>query len=173
MADVTPSITLDAFLRRDYENERECEFVDGRLEERTGGESDHGMLHAAVASWFGEHRSAWGIQCAMSYSMRVSATRIRVPDIVVMGDKLRENIRPTPPLLCIEILAPEDTLARLLPRLNDIAQMGVKNIWLIDPIDRAAFVYTGQGLRLVEETRMTIADSPIYLDLPELFSALD
>lgn len=167
------TITLDAYLRRDYENERECEFVDGRLEERTGGTFDHSTLHGAVAAWFGEHRSEWGVQCAMSYSMRVSPTRIRVPDLVVMDDKLREDIRTTPPLLCIEILAPEDTPARLLTRLNDMVRMGVRNIWLFDPIDRVAFVYTNQGLRLVEESRLSIPDSPIYLDLTGIFSALD
>jgi Uma2 family endonuclease len=166
-------ITLDDYLHRNYESERECEFVDGKLEERTGGETPHGILHAAAASWFWQLRAEWNIDCAMSYSMWVSPTRIRVSDIVVMNDKLRENIRITPPLLCIEILAPEDIPARLLPRLDDFVAMGVAHIWPLDPIDRTAFTYTNAGLKLADSARLTVPNSPIYLDLPEIFSALD
>src|SRR5580700_6716966 len=100
------TIALDDYLRRNYENERECEYVDGLLEERTGGDMPHAHLHTIVASWFWEHRSEWDIDCCMSYSMWCSPTRIRIPDVVVMTDWLRENIRITPPLLCVEILAP-------------------------------------------------------------------
>jgi Uma2 family endonuclease len=173
MSTVEAHISLDDYLRRNYENERECEFVDGLLEERTGGQTSHALLHVEAAAWFHRHRFEWNICCAMSYSMWVSPTRIRVPDLVVMSDQLREEIRITPPLLCVEILAPEDDRQRLLPRLDDMLSMGVQNLWLLDPIERTAFVYTRAGLRLIEATRLEIPNSPIYLDLPELFSALD
>src|SRR5271155_2674041 len=86
-------VSLNDYLHRNYDNERECEFVDGRLEERTGGETSHGIIHTATAVWFSQYRSEWAIECAMSYSIWVSPSRIRVPDIVVMRDKLREDIR--------------------------------------------------------------------------------
>jgi len=167
------SISLEQYLRRDYENERECEFVDGHLEERTGGDMAHGALHAAVGSWFWQNRSAWQIQALASYSIRVSPSRIRIPDIVVTTDALREEIRLTPPFLCVEILAPEDKLAHLLPRLDDLLSMGIPHVWLLDPIERAAFTYTRDGLKLVSTPHLTIPNSPIFLDLPELFAALD
>ncbi len=56
--------------------------------------------------------------------MWVSPTRIRIPDMIVLNDKLRENIRITPPSLCVEILAPEDPPTRLLRRLEDTLNMG-------------------------------------------------
>jgi Uma2 family endonuclease len=173
MSTTEAQISLDDYLHRNYENERECEFVDGLLEERTGGEVSHAILHTEVGSWFAQRRSEWTIECAMSYSMWVSPSRIRIPDIVIMNDKFREKIRITPPLLCVEILAPEDHFSRLLPRLDDFLQMGVQNLWLIDPIKRTAFIYTREGLRLIESSRLEIPNSPIYLDLLEIFSALD
>ena len=166
-------ITLEAYLHRDYENERECEFIDGRLEERTGGGMEHGRLHAAAASWFAEHRDAWHIDPLMSYSMWASPTRIRIPDIVVLKDKLRENIRITPPFFCVEILSPEDTPTRLLRRLEDILNMGCEHVWLLDPAARAALTCTRNGLRLAAGPALTIPGSPIHIDIAELFSALD
>jgi len=170
---MTAGITIDQFLRRDYESERECEFVDGSLEERTGGEMAHGILHVEVGVWFHKHRDEWKIDCLMSYSVWVSPTRIRVPDLVITSDRLREGIRVTPPLLCVEILSPEDEPVRLLPRLADLAAMGVANIWLLDPAQRTAFTVSEMRLERVTSTRISVPDSPIYLDLPEIFSALD
>lgn len=161
-------ITLEAFLRRDYENERECEFVDGFLEERTGGDYPHASLFAELAYWFHSRDEEWGINGAMSYSMWITPTRIRVPDIVVMDDNLREHYRKTPPLLVVEVLAPEDTLLKIFTRCNDFRTMGVRNIWLIDSLDHTCYVYTESGLKLLQTPRFTIPHSPIYLDIAEL-----
>lgn len=166
-------ISLDDYLQRRYDNERECEYVDGTLIERTGGDVAHALMHVEAGAYLHAHGKDWQIKCLMSYSMWTSATRIRIPDLVVLDDKLQENIRVTPPLLCVEILAPEDTPGTLLPRLEDIRLMGVPVIWLLDPIERLGFTYTSGGLQLVEGSRITLANSPIHLDLPELFSALD
>jgi Uma2 family endonuclease len=119
------TITLESFLRRDYENERECEYVDGMLIERTGGDTLHGLMHVEVASSLYSKVRDRRWDCLMSYSVQTSPTRIRVPDIVITPDRLREDIRKTPPLLCIEILAPEDRLPVLLPRLDEFVAMDV------------------------------------------------
>lgn len=165
-------ICLDDYLHRRYENERECEYVDGLLEERTGGDVAHGLMHVEAGAWFCRHRKEWDLHVLMSYSMWTSPTRIRIPDLVILSDRLDEDIRVTPPLLCIEILAPEDHPSRLLPRLEDMLGMGARHLWLIDPIAHTAFTYTADGLKLVHTPRLTLPDSPIYLDLPELFAGL-
>jgi hypothetical protein len=51
--------------------------------------------------------------------------------------------------------------------------MGVGHVWLFDPVERVAYTYTDTGLKLAEGNRLAIANSPIYLDLPEIFTALD
>ena len=73
----------------------------------------------------------------------------------------------------IEIFSPEDRLSRVLHRLNAFLAMGIPHVWLLDPIERTAFTYTYAGLKLVEATRIPIENSPIYLDLPDVLSALD
>jgi cell division FtsZ-interacting protein ZapD len=58
-------------------------------------------------------------------------------------------------------------------RLDDFAAMGVPNLWIIDPAQRIGYVYTTPETLKLETTRLTIPGTPIYLDLPTLFAALD
>jgi len=165
-------ISLEEYLRTSYQPD--CDFVDGELEERNMGEREHSVLQIALGAWFFNRRSDWRIVVMSEQRTRVSADRIRLPDVcVVSSDAPFEKVTLTPPLIAIEILSPEDRIHRVIQRFDDFLQMGVANLWLLDPIDRTAFIYTKDGLRLAEGPRLTIPDSPIYLDLPEIFSALD
>ncbi len=170
---VTPLLSLDEYLHTVYRPD--CDFVDGHLEERNWGELEHGLLQGELFHMFRLHRDEWNIRVVPELRTRVSASRIRIPDITVYraDEGAREQVRVTPPLLAIEILSPEDRIPRVLVRLNDFLQMGVKHIWLIDPEERIAYTYREQGLLLVQGPRLSLPDSPIFIDLPELFKALD
>ena len=50
--------------------------------------------------------------------------------------------------------------------------MGTAHVWLLDPIERVAYTYSAQGIKLVEGDRITLPDSPIYVDLEMIFSCL-
>ncbi len=172
---VPTELTLDEYLHTAYHPD--CDFVDGHIEERHLGEYEHSTLQIAIGSWFFNRRKEWHIRVTTEYRTRVTPTRVRIPDVSIfpVGGPV-ERVGTTPPLLAIEILSPEDRLPRVIARLNDFLAMGVPNLWLIDPSDasaRSAFTYTAAGLKLVEEPRLTIPNSPICLDLPEIFSALD
>ena len=167
-----PALTLEEYLRTSYEPD--CDFVDGHIEERNVGEREHSILQIALGAWFFNRRAEWKIVVMAEQRTRVSATRVRLPDVcVISAEAPRESVTVTPPLLAIEILSPEDRIHRVLVRLNDFLHMGVENLWLLDPIERSASIYTRAGLSLAETTRLTIPNSPIYLDLPEVFAALD
>ena len=64
-------------------------------------------------------------------------------------------------------------MPRVIPRLADFWAMGIRNIWVLDPEERVAFVYTDAGLKMVEGSRIEVVGTPIYLDLPEVFAGLD
>jgi Uma2 family endonuclease len=166
------TLTIDEYLHSSYHPD--CDFVDDHLEERNLGEFEHSVLQIAMGSWFFAHRAEWNIRVASEYRTRVAKTRVRIPDVSVFHrDGLKEKVRTTPPLLCIEILSPEDRMPRVLKRLDEFLEMGVAHLWLIDPVEREAFVYDRGGLRLADGPRLALPDSPIFVDLPELFSALD
>jgi len=165
-------LSLEEYLRTSYHPD--CDFVDGHIEERNMGELEHSTVQIAVGAWFFNHRTEWQIRVASEYRTRVSEFRVRIPDIsVFLHADISEKVRTTPPLIAIEILSPDDRMNRVIRRLEDFLAMGVQNVWLLDPIERVGYTLTVEGLRLVDGARISVLDSQIYLDLPEVFSALD
>jgi Uma2 family endonuclease len=165
-------MTLEEYLHTAYSPD--CEFVDGRIEERNLGELSHSLLQTELAFWFRSHRDDWNIRTMAELRTRVSERRVRIPDVMVThNDGAKDPVRQLPPLIAIEVLAPDGRLPRLLIRLADFLKLGTENIWVFDPEERTAMVYTETVLRLVEESRLTVANTSIYIDLPELFACLD
>ena len=164
--------SLEEYLLTSYNPD--CDFVDGHIEERNMGELEHSTVQIAVGAWFFNHRADWRIRVASEYRTRVSEFRVRIPDVsVFFHSDPAEKVRTTPPLIAIEILSPDDRMNRVIKRLEDFLAMGVQNVWLLDPMERVAYTLTVEGLRLVDGARISVPDSPIYIDLPEVFSALD
>ena len=167
-----PLITLEEYLHTDYRPD--CDFVDGYLEERTLGELAHSTLQAELCYYFRQHREDWHVKVLSELRTRVSSSRVRIPDICLIRlDAPREPVTLTAPLLCIEILSPEDRLSRVTNRLEDFAGMGVEHIWIVDPERRLAYTYTRGKLSAPLFDQVTIAGTPIFLDLPTLFATLD
>ena len=165
-------LSLEDYLHTSFHPD--CDFVDGQIEERNMGEREHSVLQIALGAWFFNRRSEWRIVVMSEQRTRVAENRVRLPDVcVVSSDAPFERVTVTPPVIAIEILSPEDRMNRVIQRLDEFLQMGVPNLWLLDPIERIAYTYSSTGLKLAEGPNLTIPDSPIYLDLPEIFSALD
>lgn len=166
-------MTLEEYLHTPFRPD--CDYVDGVVEERNLGEMKHGLLQAELSFWFRTRRAEWKIRVIPELRTRVSKTRVRVPDVTVAYDDaaMAERVRTTAPLIAIEILSPDDRIPRVVARLADFYDMGVPCVWLLDPEDRVAFTYTDAGLRPVSTARLEVPGTPIYLDLPEIFRALD
>lgn len=167
-------LTLDEYLRTSYHPD--CDFVDDHIEERTMGTILHGMLQMQLGFWFVSRRKEWNIRVSSEVRTRVSEGRVRLPDVAVMweDDAVADKVLATPPLIAIEILSPEDRFYRVIPRLQEFQDMGVEHIWVLDPVDRVAYILTtAGGLRPFDGPRLTVPNTPIFLDLPEIFAALD
>ena len=61
--------------------------------------------------------------------VQVSAMHFWVPDLCVIRKEDFAEIIQRPPLLCIEILSPEDRWIRLQESIDDYLQFGVPEIW--------------------------------------------
>ena len=165
-------VSIEEYLASSYEPD--LEFVDGFLEEKNMGDWNHGFLQMMIGHWFLSHRAEWKINVLSEYRTRTSPTRVRLPDICVVrqGEPV-ERVRVSAPLLCLEILSPEDRPGRIMRRLDDFVTMGAENLWILDPSDRSASTYTRFGMKPFEGNRLHVPDSPIYLDLAETFATLD
>jgi hypothetical protein len=92
---------------------------------------------------------------------------------VMLADAPREQVVRFPPLLCIEILSPEDTLSRMVERVHDFLKMGVRQVWIFDPRLRSAMVCEGSAM--VEHTagQLALPGTQVTVDLAEVFRVLD
>lgn len=142
-------IPVELYLRSDYEPD--AEYVDGEVEQRPIGEYDHSTWQQAIQQWFAQHAREWNIRVRCELRVQVSPTRFRVPDVVVFDrDQPIEQILTHPPIAVFEVLSPEDTISRMLVKLDDYERMGIRNIFLVDPQQERARRYLAGELRTLE-----------------------
>jgi len=89
----------------------------------------------------------------------------RMPDI---GVYVGESIEPTPdlsPVVCIEVLSPDDRFAELIERIDDYLAYRVRYVWLLDPASRRAYVATAESGFQEFKGQVLRTENPA-LDLP-------
>jgi Uma2 family endonuclease len=138
-------ISVSEYLSTSYRSD--CEYVDGEVLERNLGEYAHSRLLGLLCGYLFEREREWGIRAVLSQRVKVKAGRFRVADMCVMlADAPIEQIITHPPFLCIEILSKDDTVSSMVDRLDDYLNMGVANVWLIDPRTRRGYRYDAEGM---------------------------
>jgi Uma2 family endonuclease len=163
------TVSVEEYLSTVYEPERE--YVEGELIERNDGDFEHSALLGILIGMLLCQRRAAGIHIFPTLRVQVAARRFRVPDITVTTSKGKGRILREPPLLCIEILSPEDRASRVLVKINDYFAFGVRYVWVIDPEEKVAWSCMSDGKR--ESPAVLTTDSPrLTLDMSEVFAAL-
>jgi Uma2 family endonuclease len=161
-------ISLTEYLAAGYRPDRE--YVDGEIRERNVGKWEHARMQWLLAHWFGAHEKEWGIVGSTEQRVRVSGNRVRIPDLVVLTAGPQPDVLTDPPLLVIEILSPDDTYSDTQERASDYSRMGVETVWIIDPKTRSGRVCSRADW--VEASRLEVKGTPLYVDLPDIFSQL-
>lgn len=152
----------------------DCDYVDGEVQERNLGEQDHSDLQTRMALLLSAAVDSKLIRVNTEIRVQVSPNRFRVPDICVrLRNAPSEQIIRTPPLLCIEVLSPEDRAARMQQKVRDYLYMGVHEVWVTDPVSRTIAVHSGTAS--VEHTtgELSVPETPVKIALADLFKVLD
>ena len=165
----TKQIPLSEYLETSYRPDRE--YIDGEIRERNVGKFEHARLQALLAIWFGIRQQDWNVIVLTEQRIQVARDRIRIPDVVVLTIAPQPDVLTDPPLLAVEILSPDDTYSDTQERARDYSRMGVETVWIIDPKTRTGRVCT--GTKWTEAERLEVAGTPLYLDLPEIFSQIN
>ena len=163
-------VPVSEYLTTDYSPD--CDYVDGVLEDRNVGEHDHGRLQAVLIMLLGALEKKLGIHVTAEQRVQIRPTRFRVPDVCVVLGKPDEQIFTRPPFLCVEILSPDDRMSRMDRKIRDYLDFGVRFVWLIDPVNRTATIYTPHQATLVRDETLRTADPEIVISLADLFAAL-
>ena len=152
----------------------DCEFVDGRSEERNGFDFNHSRTVTTLIVTLADKHEPWRVMALPSLRMRVAPTRVRVPDLcVIERESPREQVLTHPPLAVIEVLSEDDRLSLTMEKLADYLRFGVGNIWIVDPESRIAYRYTSAGLEKVQTGELAVSGTPIRVVLSEMFAELD
>lgn len=164
----TTHIPLSEYLRTSFRPDRE--YVDGELRERNVGKFEHARIQALLTIWFGIHEREWGIIVITEQRIQVAESRVRIPDLTVTMAGPQPDTLVDPPLLVIEILSPDDSYSDTQERAQDYREMGVETVWIIDPKTRTGRMCTGASW--VEARRLTVAGTPLFVELGEIFSQI-
>ena len=158
------AIPLAQYLSTAYEPD--CDYVDGEIEARNVGERTHARLQLKVSSYLLTHYESAGFSVFTEIRVRVTPSRFRIPDVCATIGDPGEEVLTKPPFLCVEILSPEDRMSRLEVRIQDYLQMGVPNVWVVDPLTRQACLSTAaDGLREIKtgvlQTENPVVEMPL------------
>jgi len=142
----------------------DVDYLDGRLEERNVGTKPHGKMTRHIADLLEER----GLAAFIETRLRISATRFRVPDVCAYLKEPDEDVFTKPPLLCVEVLSPDDRMAGVTALAKEYLAMGVPVVWVVDPVGRHAFTVaplTG----LYENTEGSLSAGGVDFPLREIF----
>lgn len=166
-----PVVPLEVYLRSSYE--LDAEYVDGVVDERSGGEWNHSNWQAAILDFYRTHSKEWNVRVRLSLRMQVNPTRYRIPDVAVLDRNLPvEEVITHPPIAVFEVLSPEDAVARMMTKLGDYEQMGIQTILVLDP-DGKHFRFRAGALEPLTETAFDLPGSKCRFDLAEIVKRLD
>jgi Uma2 family endonuclease len=154
----------------DILHERGLELALVRDKVASGGDApsqppDSGKFRIAVGAYLAARQKEWAV--AVVIAPRVGS---RMPDIGVYG----ESVELTPdvsPLVCIEVLSPDDRFMELIERIDDYLARGVRYVWLLDPSARRAYVATSEsGLHEFKGQVLRTENPALELPLDAVFT---
>ena len=165
-------IPVEEYLRTTYRPDRD--YIDGELKERNLGETPHSTIQGIFVVIFHANRQSWGLRAFSEQRVQTSETHYRIPDVCA----IRVGTPPGPivrsaPVICIEVLSPDDSLGDMQERVDDYVDMGVENIWILDPVRRKAWFANADGIHKLEADAFTVPGTPIRIPLAELNHELD
>ena len=169
MAEMATSlfVPVEEYLRTVYRPD--CDYVDGVLEERNLGEVDHSYIQSNVSAAFKIRSKKTGLVALPECRIQTKSTKFRVPDVSVTRGKPQEQILTEPPMLCVEILSPEDRAARVNARIREYLEFGVPAVWLIDPERKTLTIYRRASIEEVAGPNVRVDGADVEIPLAEIF----
>lgn len=126
-------ISLEEFHAR-YANESGYEYWFGEVIQKSAPAWLHAILQSLLAEIFFEH----GYFSGSELDLRISPDFQPRPDVAASLE-LETRGYPTKPIdIVAEILSPDDSHDRLIEKCRHYAELGIHQIYVFDPIGRAA-----------------------------------
>ncbi len=119
----------------------------------------HFKIYHVLGVW-GEANENLGYIVDASVGFRLPDNSVLAPDAAfvtkkrwdALTEEQREKFPPLCPDFIIEVRSPSDSIKQLKSKMEDWIANGCRLAWLIDPVNKNAFVYTQAGLIETIET---------------------
>jgi len=165
-------VSVQRYLSTSYRPD--CDYVDGKVRKRNVGEFEHSNLQTGLVVWLGACEREWNIRVLIAQRIRVAARRYRVPDICVLDrNQPIEPVFTQPPLICIEVLSKDDSFRDMQERVTDYLNLGVPNVWILDPASHRVYICARGGFREPVGGILEAPGTAIRIPLDEIFASLD
>jgi Uma2 family endonuclease len=165
-------VPVEEYLSTVYEPD--VDYVDGEIQERNMGEEEHATIQKFLITFLASREEQWGIRVMQENRVQVKPTRYRIPDVCVLSeDAPFGGITRTTPLLCVEVLSPEDRMSRMQDKVDDYIAMGVRSVWIVDPYRRRIVCADRSVTLRPAEDELTVYGTDIVVPVSEVFRELD
>lgn len=144
-----PRMTFEEFLRSPYER---AEWVDGEVFELSPENLEHSGLLGFLQPLLRIYAERYDLGWVLSGFLMKTGPHLagRVPDVLFLAreheDRIRGNHIDGPADLAVEIVSPESTTRDREIKRREYEEGGVREYWLVDPIEeRATFLFLEGG----------------------------
>jgi Uma2 family endonuclease len=174
-------LSAEEFDNYPFEEDKRYELDEGELIEMTRPAFWHNQvlqnLLVALVLYF--RKSPIGLALLSENLYALSPSTRRAPDVaVILGDRRKElrtaKVIHIVPDIVAEVLSPSETTAKILRKLKQYFEAGVKEAWLIYPEADEVEIWTGPNLSDRTLTSRDVLTSKLLpgflLPLPDLFS---
>lgn len=162
-------IPVEEYLNTSYDPD--MEYVDGVLVERNVGDWLHSLVQSNLI--FALRLKHPEVFVVPELRSKTRETRFRLPDVCVLLHPPKTKYLLEAAFLAIEILSEDDRMTRIMEKLEEYAQKGVPNIWLIDPRLRTISIYSQGALQEVRGDVIATSDPKLELTRQEIFAQVD
>lgn len=162
----SPLVSAEEYLNTSYDPD--VEFVDGVLVERNVGDWLHSLVQSNIL--FALRRKYPQLKVVAELRSSVTGTRYRLPDVCVLLAPPKTKYLLEAAFLVVEVLSESDVMSSVIEKLNEYANKGVPNIWLIDPRLQLMSAYRLPALVEMEGEIISTADGSIELSRAEIFA---
>lgn len=169
-------VTYDEFLELAAESEQRFELIDGVIYNLASPTYKHQHavheLHGTFYNWF-KGKKCVPLTSPFDVTLVKEQTNICVvqPDIVVICDKENldeKNKYQGTPTLVVEVLSPSTRSKDMLTKLELYKQCGVKEYWIVDPMNEHVLIYTLESNEITDnKTYSKSAHQIVHSDLFE------
>ncbi|PWT99428.1 MAG: Uma2 family endonuclease [Terriglobia bacterium] len=158
-------VSVEEYLNTSYDPD--MEYVDGVLVERNVGDWLHSLIQRnLIVALSVKYPDIYALPELRS---QTRSTRYRLPDVCVLLHRPKTKYLIDAAFLAVEILSEDDSMSKMMEKLDEYDRNGVSNIWVIDPRLGKMSVYSAGDLHEIQGDVIATTDPRLELTREEIF----